>query len=904
MAGNSEANTANDTCAEEPKRGEHDYVDLRGRKYHNAPFDQTPVGIAEREAIEGRRETIRDAKEGKGKKNGPDRTGCPHTGLALSGGGIRSAAFNLGALQALHAFSGIEGIDYLSTVSGGGYIGCCLTAALAAPKAKKKGHCEPKEHENQSALADQKEKNPFPFTRDDSNDDTPAVHHIRDYSNYLKPHGLPDAISSTYVICRGLVANVLIVAPFLFFFAWLTLFNHPSVYSLNRPSVMLNWVWSHLPFLWPLKDFALGLQGFWLTAILVSLNILFLSTWVILRMISEIVFYIFASDKFGLCVFKVFAWLSNKLFYFTLFGLVFDIQILVLKLEAASFHPNTFPGAAAWASGLPSWASNFFTSTPKYLAVIGSVIAYFYKYFGDVAARAARSPYWIDWFKKIMAKAALWFAALVIPLFLWDLCLQLSLIGLTGSDDANPYPFLPHWLSDLVLGLAKVVEYITPLWISDFVGWLQNIFSFLTPTTAARLYLLASLFTLVSARLAIDPNATSLHSLYEYRLRKAFLFDPDHCNSDQENPDFKPKLHEIDTKLCPYPIINASLNLQGSAYANRRGREADFFVFTPLYTGSDATGYVRPELTDKEDVALNDLSSAMAISGAAVSPNMGSGTIRLLTFTLAFLNIRLGYWARNPLTFNKAKIEEGICNSKIIKLLKNWVLDRKAFLLIREMFSRIDETSRIVYLTDGGHLENLGVYALLRRRCKLIIAIDAEEDPKLQFPSFLTLERYARIDLGATIELPWNAIADQGLRTAKAFEKAKVDEKAQVEVSPVLSSAGPHCAAGDIKYSEKKGDTGILLYFKASLSGDEDDYILDYKRRHPDFPHEATSDQFFGEEQFEAYRALGFHIVKGVFGKSSAFAVQQMPGETEDEARGRIREKIYQALRSTKSSIK
>ena len=123
---------------------------------------------------------------------------------------------------------------------------------------------------------------------------------------------------------------------------------------------------------------------------------------------------------------------------------------------------------------------------------------------------------------------------------------------------------------------------------------------------------------------------------------------------------------------------------------------------------------------------------------------------------------------------------------------------------------------------------NLGLYELLRRRCRLIIAFDAEQDTTLSFPSLLTLERYARIDFGVIIELPWRAIADQGLCVNKAFEKAKVDG------SPVPCSPGPHCAAGEINYG--RDEKGILLYFKSSLSGDEDDYLLDYKRRHPAFP--------------------------------------------------------------------
>jgi hypothetical protein len=64
----------------------------------------------------------------------------------------------------------------------------------------------------------------------------------------------------------------------------------------------------------------------------------------------------------------------------------------------------------------------------------------------------------------------------------------------------------------------------------------------------------------------------------------------------------------------------------------------------------------------------------------------------------------------------------------------------------------------------------------------------------------------------------------------------------------------------------------VLIYFKSSVTGDEKDYVRDYKRRNPAFPHETTGDQFFTEEQFEMYRALGFHMVDGFFAESHSFS--------------------------------
>lgn len=141
----------------------------------------------------------------------------------------------------------------------------------------------------------------------------------------------------------------------------------------------------------------------------------------------------------------------------------------------------------------------------------------------------------------------------------------------------------------------------------------------------------------------------------------------------------------------------------------------------------------------------------------------------------------------------------------------------------------------------------------------MIVCVDAEADPAMRFSSFLTLQRYASIDLGIRINLPWQPI-----------QAATVGWMGRDPLTPDgrQPTYGPHAAIGAIHYPD--GQTGFLLYIKASLTGDESDFILDYARRYSAFPHEATGNQFFNEEQFEVYRALGYHIAHGVLsGKDS-----------------------------------
>jgi hypothetical protein len=381
----------------------------------------------------------------------------------------------------------------------------------------------------------------------------------------------------------------------------------------------------------------------------------------------------------------------------------------------------------------------------------------------------------------------------------------------------------------------------------------------------------------------LSPNANSLHQLYRDRLSKAFLFDPTQrvlargwfgkevtgaeADTRLREGDLKPLntllVSKLNTHLAPYHLINTALNIEASKFANRRGRNADFFVFSPLFTGSEATGYVGTIWMEKKMAGLT-AGAAMAISGAAASSNMGSATIKPLVPTLAILNIRLGYWLTNP-----RKVA-----GDLKKPALQWLFDQLYFM--KELFGLLTEDSGTVYLTDGGHIENLGIYELFRRRCKLIIAIDGEADPEMSFRSLVTLERYARIDFGLRIGLPWAAVRD-------ATQQASKQVLETGGLPPSQAAHGPHCALGTIYYPRNNGDesdansTGVLLYVKSSFTGDENDYVVDYKRRNPDFPHETTLDQLFTEEQFEVYRALGFHAVNSAFKRTNNDLVSMEP---------------------------
>ena len=157
--------------------------------------------------------------------------------------------------------------------------------------------------------------------------------------------------------------------------------------------------------------------------------------------------------------------------------------------------------------------------------------------------------------------------------------------------------------------------------------------------------------------------------------------------------------------------------------------------------------------------------------------------------------------------------------------------------LLFEFFGRADEKSKFVNVSDGGHFENLGIYELVRRRAKVIIVCDAECDPGLRFESLGNAIRLCRVDFHASIELDVASVRRQEDGNSRS-----------------------HCAVGRVTYSN--GSVGYIIYLKASLTGNEETEIQQYQSSHEDFPHESTLNQFFTEDQFESYRRLGHHVAQ------------------------------------------
>jgi predicted acylesterase/phospholipase RssA len=733
------------------------------------------------------------------------KAGSNLVGLALSGGGVRSAAFCLGVLQGLDAdkLKLLPRIDYLSTVSGGGYIGTSMTAAMTAAQSPE-----------------------FPFRSELRQNEPPAIQHVRDHSNYLFPQGRMNVFYNIVIYLRGLAANAVLVLPVLLLAAVVTIALKPTVDWLGTSTVAN----TKIPLLFDVAYFAL-------TVHVIAILAAFLAIWAVWRSLNVSGW----AGEIG----STWTNICGVLLLVILATAFCEIQPAVLDgMFKLSRQQENIPGYTREEGGRFLFAEGM-----KYVAGIfasfAAVIGFFSRNLANILKRGAEQPHLRARMSGLLAKLAIYAAGAAFPLVLWF-----------------AYIYLSYWGIEDCTKLSQTC-YAAPDWVTGFAQFL-----FGQDATPWHAYLVAAA-SLFFVSLILRPNANSLHRLYRDRLSKAFLFDP--ARREDGGKDAKPeaaaaapqevtkrqlkermrdlapldelKLSKLACDCAPYQLINTALNIHGSKYANRRGRNADFFVFSQKFTGSAATGYVATE-TIESQVKQLDVATAMAISGAAASANMGSSTIKALVPTLALLNVRLGYWLPNP---------NWIATNRVASTVIEY-FDHLYFL--NEIFGLLREDSGIVYLTDGGHVENLGIYELLRRRCELIIAVDAEADPNMTFNSLVLLERYARIDLGVRIDLPWVAIRD-----ATKDAGARIGRTGG-QSSP-LEPHGPHCALGEIYYpGERKG---YLLYVKSSITGDESDYIVDYARRYPDFPHETTADQLFSEEQFEVYRALGFHCIQNAF---------------------------------------
>ena len=206
-----------------------------------------------------------------------------------------------------------------------------------------------------------------------------------------------------------------------------------------------------------------------------------------------------------------------------------------------------------------------------------------------------------------------------------------------------------------------------------------------------------------------------------------------------------------------------------------------------------------------------------------------------MAFLMTIFNVRLGIWLGNP------------------RHHESWAKPGPAAglaYLLFELFGMTNDQRRFVNLSDGGHFENLGLYELIRRRCRYIIVGDGGNDINMQFGELGNVIEKCRTDFGIEIEIDVGNLRGQ----------------------PDKTYSGQHCAVGKIRYDKLDSEQkpGILLYIKSTLTGDEPTDVMSYAAQNKEFPNQSTADQWFDESQFESYRALGEHSIQSIFGKLGA----------------------------------
>lgn len=332
----------------------------------------------------------------------------------------------------------------------------------------------------------------------------------------------------------------------------------------------------------------------------------------------------------------------------------------------------------------------------------------------------------------------------------------------------------------------------------------------------------------------------------------------------------------------PYHIINTTLNMTSGENLAWQQRKAASFFFSPLYCGFRLPRAMEPGHSDNSFMKtaqymrgkhtfgpLDDigpmLGGAVAVSGAAVSPNSGFHTDPGVAFLLTLFNVRLGRWCPNPATRNVPKRSSP---------------EFGGALYLNELFGAADSTSRYVYLSDGGHFDNLGIYELVRRRVSLIVLCDCGEDASLQFDDLADAIRKCSADFGVDIVINVDPLRRASSDNPPPFSANHVVEG--VIRYPKLEGSAPDAAAFE----------GRLILIKPTLTPEIYERASDlrnYAIVEPAFPQQSTVDQWFNEAQFESYRKLGYligrHLLEKAY-KDGSTLVDRLQRSTGSQAGG------------------
>jgi hypothetical protein len=853
--------------------------------------------------------------------------------LCLSGGGIRSATFALGVLQGLARAGLLTQFHYLSTVSGGGYIGAWLSAWI-----HRTGNDVSKVAAELASMRPRAKLDPEPA----------PISYLREFSNYLSPRaGLmsTDAWTLLGTILRNMILIWLVLVPLLAavlmlprLYLSLLLWVNTSGASLSPGAllvvggVLLAWAVAYIAATIPSSTTARRGQGKFLVLCLLPL---------LLGLGSLTIYWAAVSGRaagatpvplpgpvefvgFGVLV-HLLAWAGYTLWLRSPWGhrqpphdslggrlLNFVADFLVVVVAGA------VGGAIAWLLAAKLFSRVEYTVILYAALAPGFVVSAFL--LAATALVGLLSRWTEDDDREWWSRCGAWFliagtawtvfGSLVLfgPVLLSQTWLSRGLAAVGGvsglvtvvggwfsklaaRDRTSTQTSRSDRLMALAVPLAGVVFAAVlaiglSTLISGLLGWLIPVtggtvggleqwgswphgpFDHVGVLVSSPIWIVAGVaagLTALGIVMAwfINTNRFSLHAMYRNRLIRAYLgaSNPDrHANpftgfDDGDNI----QLHQLWPRSSAAPpgapaprrnllhVVNMALNLVHGERLAWQERKAHTFTASPLHAGSLVVGYrrtragaggPRDHYGGTEGISLG---TAITISGAAASPNMGYHSSPLVTFLLTLFNVRLGWWLGNP----------GVRGDHTFYLPSPRVAVRP---IVAEAFGLTNSTGPYVYLSDGGHFENLGLYEMVLRRCHFIVVSDASCDEGGVFQDLGSAVRKIRADMGVPIDfeggigiLPRSA---DPARRAGSLYWALGRIRYSIADPPATSSADP--GARD----------GWLLYIKPAFCGTEPPDVCEYAMAHDRFPHEPTTDQFFSESQFESYRMLGSHVMQ------------------------------------------
>jgi hypothetical protein len=824
----------------------------------------------------------------------PDSTPDDAIGISFSGGGIRAAAFALGALQSLEHAHLYEKATYLATVSGGGYLG--TAAHLVGTK-----------------LAPGAEPPLFDAT-------SPEAKHVHEHARYLWPTPKRDARGGGFVSTASTA-----VFSILFNLVLATV----CIYAIATP---VGWgARALLGTRGPRPD------GWFLATVLVTIALAPAVTMAWARAIggwipgfgrwvaAAVAGVVTTAAAVQLLWYDVPGW-----WFLCAIGAVLVVGVVGalvqrVKKRLQRDRPRT---GTPWLYWFPA----------PILAL--TAVALWEWWYGNAFAHGRNgtiSSLFAWWVVALVAGALVGIMAAQLVRWFWrwkyrnsddtepsPIWFKVGALGggLTGAAVAT-FVIAFDWARPVALGLAALALVFWLIAIVAFLvqqgsfrrrrswgGWLGLVFSGVT------LVLVIVGLTLVIAEVKVtawtvwaafalgllllyffvDQKAWSPHGMYKGRLAATFSLErTDETDETGETGDQTKPIS--DTPLDKLTVVDGhpQLLVCAAAYDTQHcpGEvQAWPFTFDRDFVGGPDVGWCR---TKDFQASLGNFNrsdatvqAAMAISGAAVSPGLGHIRFGSLNALIALANLRLGVWLPAPRYVNQLMGVDGWTGGREGPHPR-WIRWRRFTYLFKEIFGIHDPTDRFLMVTDGGQVDNLGLLELLSRRCALIVCIDASGDNKRGRPlgtrtldgvRKLAYERYGvRMGLRGVTEVdppldpgpaklpftPNARLLEELVSPGGGWAPAEVKERVSLGAVAVLDIHYPPVPAGTRPAADADAPEarGLLVYAKALLfDGLADDDRTRFTtfasgRRGRRFPSDSTGDQWPDQEQFQMYERLG-----------------------------------------------